>query len=313
MNPMASYDDLGSENFSISGNSTEGGTPGGNETPGGNDTPTEGGTPGGNEAPSGNEIFAEGGNPSGNETPGENETPGGNETPSGDVDAVQAILDDLRANLCEKDSDVDSLVESVRSLVDVMSIDSTRSTPGYVYVPPEIPIEGYKGWDYPITVDYLISIVGYGDPLPQSNTYDEHEQFLEDFQDLAWNCYKGDVFTEFIINKVWDANNKKLYDSQGMEESDPEEPTPEEPLEDLTSAMLDALQSMDARLESLYAGLSTLSENTISYQEDALILQEQNNTLQFHLLVASMALGFTLFLVLGYIIAHGFWQRMRSG
>ena len=88
---------------------------------------------------------------------------------------------------------------------------------------------------------------------------------------------------------------------------------PEEPVEDLTPAILEALQSIDSRLEIMGADLSTVSENSTAYYNDMRIMQEQNNALQFHLLVTSIGLGFTVFLLLGYIIAHGFWQRMKAG
>lgn len=181
---------------------------------------------------------------------------------------VQELLDRISERFEQKDGDVAELTESIRSLVDLMSVEP-YSTPGYVYEPPEIPIEGYQEWNYPIIVDYLITIVGYGEPIPQSNDYDDPDQFLEDFQAFAFECYKGDVYSEFTIDKVWGADGKKLYDSQGMEE--PEEPV-EEPNETV-ELLLSHLEGINTTLLEMQQADLEYYQSVVAYQEEILKLQ----------------------------------------
>lgn len=178
-------------------------------------------------------------------------------------DEIMERLDHL--GMQEDNTDITSLTDSISSLVDLMRVEP-YSTPGYVYEPPEIPIEGYQEWDYPIVVDYLITIVGYGEPVPQSNDYDDPEQFLEDFQAFAFECYKGDVYSEFTIDKVWGSDGKKLYDSQGMEDPEPEDPVedPKETIEQLLS-----------HLESIDTALAEMQQADLEYYQAVYDYQAQ--------------------------------------
>lgn len=164
----------------------------------------------------------------------------------------------------EDPTDLTPLTESIRSLVDLMSMDQYQQRD--VYTPPEILIEGYQDWDYPITVDYLISIVGYEDYLPQSATYDDHEQFLEDFQDLAWNCFQGTVFKDFYIDKVYDAGGEKVYDSQPETEPEPGEEEPGEAVE----LLLSHLENIDATLAEMQQADLEYYQAVYDYQEEML-------------------------------------------
>lgn len=264
--------------------------------------PTHETEPGETETPpteEGQDPVADPETPPGEEGQGENtETPDqespAEETGSGEGSIpekdIQELLDSISARFEQKDADVADLTESIRSLVDLMSTEA-YSSPGYVYVPPEIPIEGYQEWDYPIIVDYLIMIVGYGEPIPQSNNYDDPDQFLEDFQAFAFECYKGDVYSEFSIDKVWGADGKKLYDSQGMEE--PEEPGEEEPNETV-ELLLSHLEDINTILEEMQQADLEYYQAVYDYQAEMREINAAETACTIFICVAVIAIFATL-------------------
>ena len=379
MNPTDLYNDLEIED----------------ETPGedGNledtENPEEGETPGEDENPEDAET------PTEDENPEEGENPGGDENPGEDENPFQAILDDVRESLGEKDQDVDSLVESVRSLIDVMSTDALP------FSVADLPFNGWRDWEYPVRMEFSVYPWGAGRWMDQAERFETPDDLLARYNEILGLCQSGGTLKDFYVRYIWDDLDsdgweKIVYDYEAKEEPAITElpfdgwrdweypvrmeysvypwgagywmdqaenfdspdallaryneildlcqdggtlkdfyvryivenpgsderivfdyeavaPAPEEPAEDLTPAVLEVLQSIDSRLEIMGEDLSTVSENSIAYYNDMRIMQEQNNILQFHLLVTSIGLGFTVFLLLGYIIAHGFWQRMKAG
>lgn len=192
-----------------------------------------------------------------------------------DIGEIMKRLDLL--DMKEDREAVKSLTESIRSLVDLMSIDQYQQ--GDVYTPPDILIEGYRDWNYPIIVDYMVNIVGYEDMLPQSMDYDDPDQFLEDFQDIAWNCYLGTVFKDFYIDKVYDAGGNKVYDSQPETEPEPD-PGEEEPNETV-ELLLSHLENIDATLAEMQQADLEYYQAVYDYQEEMLQIQaiETANTI----------------------------------
>lgn len=195
-------------------------------------------------------------------------------------------------------TDVKTLTESIRSLVDLMSMDQYQQ--GDIYTPPDILIEGYREWDYPITVDYMISVVGYEDMLPQSMDYEDPGQFLEDFQDMAWNCYLGTVFKDFYIDKVYDANGSKVYDSQPETEPDPGEEEPGEAVDLLLS-----------HLETINATLAEMQQADLEYYQAVYDYQEEMLQLQTVDTVFSMAICVALFAIFATLIWDELFRRFR--
>ncbi len=385
MNPMDSFDILESEN------------PGEGENPTGDENPGEAENPTGDENPGEAENPTENENPGEAETPTENENPGEAENPTEDADPMQAILDGIRLSLGEKDEDVDSLIESVRSLVDVMSIDTLSSGESVT----DLPFDGWRDWEYPVRMEFSVYPWGAGRWMDQAERFETPDDLLARYNEILGLCQSGGTLKDFYIRYIWDDLDsdgweKIVYDYEAKEEPAITElpfdgwrdweypvrmeysvypwgagywmdhtetfdspdallaryneildlcqdggtlkdfyvryivenpgsderivfdyeavnPVPEDPVDDISPAMLEVLQSIDSRLEIMGADLSTVSENSIAYYDDMRIMQEQNNTLQFHLFVTSIGLGFTVFLLLGYIIAHGFWQRMKAG
>lgn len=254
----------------------------------------------------------------GTETPGlgKNEDQGGKEEPGktpeenvGDQQEEtgrdqQSYIEDFMERLdrldMQKDDNVSDLTESIRSLVDLMSIDQGQQRD--VYIPPDILIDGYEAWDYPITVDYLISIVGYEEMVPQSAAYDDPEQFLEDFQDLAFNCFQGTVFKDFYIDKVYDAGGNKVYDSQPETEPEPE-PGEEEPGE--------AVDLLLSHLETINTTLAEMQQADLEYYQAVYDYQAEMLEMQTAETGATMILCVVLVAVLGELIIKHLLEVFR--
>lgn len=245
------------------------------------------------------------------ETPPREEKPGDNTgTPEPEASArdtgsgegsiskedLQELLDGINARFEQKDEAAADLTESIRSLVDLMSMDQVQQRD--VYIPPDILIEGYEAWDYPVTVDYMISIVGYEDMLPQSASYDDPGQFLEDFQDLAWNCYRGDVFMDFYIDKAYDAGGNKVYDSQP--EPEPGEEEPDETVE----LLLSHLEDINTTLDEMQQADLEYYQSVAAYQEETLELQTADTA-------STIILCIAVFAVLGELIIKHLLEAFR--
>lgn len=213
---------------------------------------------------------------------------------------IEDILERLDLLDMQKDDNVSDLTESIRSLVDLMSTDQYQ--PRDIYIPPDIPIDGYMAWDYPITVDYIISIVGYEEMVPQSAAYDDPEQFLEDFQDMAWNCYLGTVFKDFYIDKAYDAGGNKVYDSQPETEPEPE-PGEKEPNE-TAAQLLSHLETISTTLAEMQQTDLEYYQAVYDYQADMLEMQSVDT-------VCSIALCIGLFAILAAMIWEELFWRFK--
>ena len=391
MNPTDLYNDLKIENETPGedGNPTENENSEDTENPGEDENSEDTENPTEDETPEDTE------NPTEDENPEEGENPGEDENPEDAADPMQEILDGIRESLGEKDQNVDSLVESVRSLIDVMSTDALS------FSVDDLPFNGWRGWEYPVRMEYSVYPWGAGHWMDAADRLESPDALLARYNELLGLCQSGGTLKDFYVRYIWDDLDsdgweKIVFDYEANEEPAITElpfdgwrdweypvrmeysvypwgagywmdhtetfdtpdallaryneildlcqdggtlkdfyvryivenpgsderivfdyeavaPAPEEPAEDLTPAVLEVLQSIDSRLEIMGADLSTVSENSMADYDDMRIMQEQNNVLQFHLLVTSIGLGFTVFLLLGYIIAHGFWQRMRVG
>lgn len=182
-----------------------------------------------------------------------------------------------------------------QALADLMS--STLSVPGY------------EDWGYPITVEYTVYPYGAGYNMDASETFDSPDVFMTRHEENVSFCQPGGTLKDYYIRYIYDSNDELVYDYQaGIEE-----PPPEEPVEDLSPVILETLQSIDSRLEAMGADISTISTNSLDYHTGMTATQDDIRQLQTMNLVTNMAIGFSVFLLLGYIIAHNFWQRMKVG
>lgn len=257
--------------------------------------------------------------PAGKDTPAEKDAPAEKDNPSEEassgMDGMQEILDSFREELSRKDADMDSLSDSLRSLVTYMAEaeEARAEAQAQSAAPsPSLPIPGWEGWDYPVTADFTVYPWGMGRELEQRETYSTPEAFRARYEECVSLCREGGTLKDYYIRYIYDCGDNLVYDYQPGAE-DPEEPLPEEPGEDLSPLILEALQSADARLEAMEEGLSSISANTAGYCGASLPMQEKSLLLNTYALAVNISLCLCLFVLLGYHIAHGTWQRMRAG
>ena len=253
------------------------------------------------------------------------ETGGGDQTGDGsseappDVEAPdygERILDSLGSvvSALEGSPDYSDLAESVRSLVDVVTLQTEAMQSLSV---SGVPISGYAGYAYPVYVVYRIFPTALGSSTGYSEAYGTPEDFENGYAYMVDSVNQGNL-AWFSIEHIFDADSNIVYDSNAAVE--PEEP--EEPEEPDTFK-----EDVLARLDALGGSLDTISMNSIDswehslemqgqyfeMQEQLLELQKENVQLNYGILAGTLVIAFTLLLTLGYTVAHGFLQRMKVG
>lgn len=279
---------------------------GGGETSGGGSEESGGGDETGDTEDSGSA-------PSDSESGSTGEVLGGNDSPT-DVgaspDDFRQAVDGLNAvaeRLADGTPDYGDLLESVRSLVDIMAEQAQAALVNI------IPISGYRDYDYPITVTWVISPSAPNAPssMESIESFETPEAFEARYDDLC--NLVGVSLRSFRILRIRDCSDLDyVYDADNM----PEEPDmPEEPEEPDTfqEEILAALSTLHDDLQEISISGLEYHEQYIGLQEQFAEVQELNMDLQYHMLATNIAIGFTLLLTLGYTVAHGFLQRMRVG
>ncbi|MDE7339281.1 MAG: hypothetical protein K2N80_01805 [Lachnospiraceae bacterium] len=180
------------------------------------------------------------------------------------------------------------------------------------YSLPDIPIDGYEGYSYPITVKYCIFPSDLGKETFVTKTVASPEEFSADYKEMQRTVNAGNL-NYCYINTVTDSESVLVYDSEAVTEQ------PEVPDETM-NAVLESLGSIETGILSIidadaayHAGTISLQEQNAALLQDVYTLQQQNETLQREMLAADVAIGFVLILTLGYTVAHGFFQRMKVG
>lgn len=254
-----------------------------------------------------------GGAPSGGQSGASGEELGGTDSPA-DVgatpDDLRQAVDGLNAVaevLADGTSDYGDLLESVRTLVDIMTMQVQASQSN------TIPISGYRDYDYPITVTWEVHPSASGAPsrMESTESFDTPEAFESRYDDMCGLV--GVTLNSFRILRIRDCSDAEyVYDADHVVE-EPE--TPEGPEEPDTSQ-----EDILAALFVLHEDLQSISMNDLDHygqyiamQEQLADMQELNTDLQYHMLASNIAIGFTLLLTLGYTVAHGFLQRMKVG
>lgn len=272
-------ENIDSENEEVSG---------GGET---GDTETSGGTPSGGESGSPAEVI------------------GGNDSPT-DVGAFspddlrQAVdgLNVLTDALSDGMPDYEMLLDSVRSLVDIMTVQAEHADSS------AIPLGGYDSYSYPIYVTYTIFPTSLGNVTGNSSTYDTPESFETGYARM-WNSVENGSLAYFYIESIRDSEGETVYDVNALPE---EEEMPEE-LDTFNDDVLAALSGIREDLQSISMNDLEYHEQYIEMYEQYTEMQERNTDLQYHMLATNIVIGFTLMLTLGFTIAHGFLQRMKVG
>ena len=155
----------------------------------------------------------------GDTPPAEGDTPPAEgTTPPVTGGEMQDILAGLRDSLDDRDTDVSALTDSVRSLVDAMSV-----TPLSV---DELPFDGWEGWEYPVTMDFTVYPWGAGRYMEQSETFNSPDAFLTRYNEilaLVGNAGDGKSLKDFYVRYIRDGDGSTVYDY----EAQTEEPEPE--------------------------------------------------------------------------------------
>lgn len=229
---------------------------------------------------------------------------------SGDVSdgletEVLAALESVSERL-DNSPDFDGLVDSLHSLVDIMSVQAFSSN---VETSVTIPIKGYKDWDYGITVNFAVFPYGAGYWMYSSENCSNAEDFESWYANMC--SLIGDTLNDFHITTVVDDNGTEVYDYETYVDSGMEE----EPVEEDTFK-----EDMLLSLALLHEDLQTISMNDLEYRGETLQLQQQyldfekeSRELHYQMLASNIAIGFAVLLTLGYTVAHGFFQRMKVG
>lgn len=234
---------------------------------------------------------------------------GGTTAPGKDNAEVLKALESVSEKL-DDNSDVESLTASVRSLVDVMSVQATALSES-----PGIPISGYADFDYPIAVEYKIFPTSLGSETSHSESYDTPEDFENGYEYMQ-NSVRANTLAWFSIRTITDCDDVVVYDSTVTETETPEEipeETPEETPDTFKEDVLTALESVNENLQSISMNDLDYRQETLQLQQQYLDLQKENRELHYQMLACNIAIGFSILLTLGYMVAHGFFQRMKVG
>lgn len=288
----------------ISGNSPEspGDDSGNPETgPGSSETPPEDSDTPGDTRP---DIPGDSETDNGHEEDSDNV--GGTTAPGNDNAEVLKALESVSDKL-DDNSDVESLTASVRSLVDVISTQATALSES-----PGIPISGYTDYDYPITVEYGIFPTSLGAETGHSESYDSPEDFENGYEYMQ-NSVKANTLAWFSIRTITDCDDVVVYDSTVTKEEIPEETPEEETPDTFKEDVLTALASVNENLQSISMNDLDYRQETLQLQKQYLDLEKENRELYYQMLACNIAIGFSLLLTLGYMVAHGFFQRMKVG
>lgn len=231
---------------------------------------------------------------------------GGTTAPGNDnaevLDALESVSEKLDDN-----SDVESLAASVRSLVDVMSVQATALSES-----PGIPISGYADFGYPIVVEYKIFPTSLGSETWHSESYDTPVDFENGYKYMQ-NSVNANTLAWFSIRTITDCDNVVVYDSTVTETETPEK-TPEETLPDaFKEDVLVSLETINDNLQSISMNDLGYRQETLQLQQQYLDLEKENHELHYQMLACNIAIGFSILLTLGYMVAHGFFQRMKVG
>lgn len=281
------------------------------ESTGDGETPSGGSEESGNGDTSGDTENTSG-VPSGSESGAASDGLGGNDSPSIDgavfPDDFRQAVDGLNAaagRLSDGVPDFGDLLESVRSLVNAISEQSLSVQSNM------IPINGYRDYDYPITVIWEVSPSAINTSMKESRMYYTAEEFEEGYQGMC--DLVGVTLKSFRILRIQDCSDEEyVYDADNVQE-EPELPEDGETEDTFQEDILAALSGLHEDLQTISMNDLEYHDNQIQLQEQYTAAQELNTDLQYHILATNIAIGFALLLTLGYTVSHGFLQKMKAG
>lgn len=260
------------------------------------------------------------------ETPWIPSPSGGSDTlpdPSASGQFMQSVLGslDVIGGKLDSDPSLDSLSESLRSLVDIMTLQAEETED----VPVSVPLADYESYAYPVSVAYRLYPSGLGSETDTVETYATVEDFQNGYTAMRSSMQDG-TLSWFSILSVDDCSGERVYDAVTPLSAELEElPEDEGPAEDEEPDTF--REDVLAALDTLHEDLQTVSGNDLGYyddslsleqsvldlQEQCLELQQENLQLSYHMLACDIGFGFVLLLALGYTIMSGFFKRMKAG
>lgn len=258
-----------------------------------------------------------------NSTPGDGGGSGGNAEPvtpapaGGDgqspqeskteekLDSVLESLDLMK----QQDNDNPVLADFTDTLKDLIVVlspnPSEPETPVMVF--PALP-DGYQDYRYPINVQIEVLPKGSDYSMGMGFSCTMPNQFADEIADLTSQVESG-VYDMARVQYVYETDengntNVLVYDYEHVVSPDVPE-TPDEPTE-TEKTVLELLESVTVEVQAI-------RENDVSYREEMLLLQQEMKVLQTQSLASSIALGMCIFFGAGYVVANGFWSRMKVG
>ena len=250
---------------------------------------------------------ATGEDPPGEADPPDTETPPAVDDPPADSDFMQEVLDRLASvdDSLEDSPDFTDLLDSMHSLVDIMTLQAEESSV------PSIPVTGYRDYVYPVTVQYRIFPVSLGSETSVTDSYDTPDAFEDGFSYLSDSVRSGSL-AWFSIRLVTDAEGTAVYDSEALSE-DPEDPgDPVEP-DTFKEDVLAALNSLNENLGTVSGNMASYSGQTLEFEQQYMDLQQESLQLHYAILAGTIVMCTLFIFFLGYTVLRGFLQRMKVG
>ena len=167
---------------------------------------------------------------------------------------------------------------------------------------PSVPVSGYKGFSYPVHVEYRIFPSALGSETGVAFDYGSPEEFEDGYVYMTDSVANGSL-SYFHIKYVTDSDGNTAYDGTV---------TPEEP-DTFRDDILASLDAINDNINSVSANDLEYHEQSLEMQEQLLKLQKETVQLHYGILAGTLVIAFTLLFTLGYTVAHGFLQRMKVG
>lgn len=203
--------------------------------------------------------------------------------------------------LLQEAGDNGDITQRLDALLDLLTLeaeqDALAETEKAAVTPP---FEGYQEWSYGIDIAFEVYPFGYGNYLSQNVYCGTPEEFEAWYQNI-YNCI-DDTIRDFYVKTITDDDGMEVYNY----ETDSEEPEPEEPPEEETTADL-----MLSHLENINKTLADMLAADMEYYQSAYDYQEQMLALQTRQTADTVILCVTLFILLGAMCAKAFIERFR--
>lgn len=214
----------------------------------------------------------------------------------------QEIIEDLRETLGQKESDVETLSEAVRSLVDAMTLEAGSEDTA----PIDLPFDGWREWQYPVRVELAVLPRGRDTWLEMSETKQTPDDLLARYNEML-DIYNAGLSTDFTFRYIYEGvdsegNGTLVYDYEAGKE--PEEPGPEPGQDDTVELLLSHLEDINTTLEGIVQADLEYYQTVAEYEKTMLDLQTADTG-------ATIILCLAMFAVLGEIIMKHFLEGIR--